>query len=93
MARTKKNGNSKIDPKLLEEEYLIHLDEDDDRLWWAKKALKNCLNPLERKIYITYIEQGTYAGVARAFNCTCPTAKNYIKGLTARIQEYICEHL
>lgn len=79
--------------KLIEEEYMIHLEEDTDELYWTKEAIKKVLTPLERKIYITYLEEGSYAGGARTFSVCTQTFKTYINKLTARIREYVCEHL
>lgn len=79
--------------QLLEEEYLIHNDEEDDELFLYKEALKEALNPLERKIYITYLEMETYAATAKAFNVSIPTVSKYIGNLKSKIIDYIDEHI
>lgn len=79
--------------QLLEEEYLIHNDEEDDELFLYKEALKEALNPLERKIFITYLEMETYAATAKAFNVSIPTVSKYIGNLKSKIIDYIDEHI
>lgn len=79
--------------QLLEEEYLIHTDEEDDELFLYKEALKEALNPLERKIFITYLEMETYAATAKAFNVSIPTVSKYIGNLKSKIIDYIDEHI
>ena len=82
----------KIDTKLIEEEYMDHSPEEDDMLYWTKEALKQ-LSPLERKIYITYLELETYTATAKEFKVSVPTLKTYIKNLNAQISDYVCHHL
>lgn len=83
----------KIDTRAIEEEYMAHSPEDDDMLYWTKEALKHELSPLERKIYVTWLELETYTATAQEFNVSVPTVKTYIKALNARISEYICKHI
>lgn len=90
MAKKKK---VEISTQQIEEEYLIHNEFEDDELFWLKEGLKNALTPYQRKIYITYIEAGTYAATAKAFKVSTPTAKKYIDKLTGIIMEYVFEHL
>ena len=77
---------------MIEEEYLEHLDSDSDELYWMKEGLKT-LTPVQRKIYITWLEAGTYADAARVFGVSKPTLQKYVKNLTNKIREYVCEHL
>lgn len=79
--------------QLLEEEYLIHNEEEDDEMFLYKEALTKALNPLERKIYITYLEMETYAATAKAFNVSIPTVSKYIGNLKSKIIQYIDEHI
>lgn len=79
--------------ELLEEEYLIHNEDEDDEMYWYREALKKALNPLERKIYITYLEMETYAATAKAFKVSIPTVSKYIGNLKSKIIEYIDEHI
>ena len=90
MAKKKK---VEISTQQIEEEYLIHNEYEDDELYWMKEALKNALTPYQRKIYVTYIEAGTYAATAKAFKVSTPTAKKYIDKLTNIIMDYVFEHL
>lgn len=82
-----------ISSKLIEEEYMIHSPEEDDQMYWTKEALGNALTPLERKIYVTWLELGTYTDTAKAFKVSVPTLQTYVKGLTARIGDYVCKHI
>lgn len=79
--------------QLIEEEYLIHNEDEDDELYYYKEALKKALNPLERKIYITYLEMETYAATAKAFKVSIPTVSKYINNLKSKIIDYIDEHI
>lgn len=79
--------------ELIEEEYLMHTDQEDDEMYWLKEALKYALTPLERKIYITYLENETYAATAKIFKVTTPTVAKYITGLKEKIIEYVYEHI
>ena len=75
--------------ELIEEEYLIHNPDEDDEIYYLKEALKEALNPLERKIYITYLEHEAYSDTAKAFKVSVPTVIRYINGLKTRIIEYV----
>ena len=75
--------------ELIEEEYITHNQEEDDEMWGLKEALVHALNPLERKIYITYLEKETYAATAKAFKVSIPTLAKYINGLKNKIIEYV----
>ena len=79
--------------QLIEDEYLIHNEEEDDELYWMKEALTKALTPLERKIYITYLEMETYAATAKSFNVSVPTCSKYINNLKNKIIAYIDEHI
>lgn len=75
--------------ELIEEEYLIHNDDEDDELYWLKEALKHALNKVERKIYITYLELGTYTATAKAFNVSQPTVTKYLQNLKRKLIDYV----
>ena len=75
--------------ELIEEEYLLHNDEEDDEMFQLKEALKNALNPLERKIFITYLECETYAATAKMFKVSKPTVSKYINNLKTKIIDYV----
>ena len=79
--------------QLIEEEYMLHNEEEDDELYWMKEGLKNCLNSIERKIYITYLENETYAATAKVFNVSTPTVSKYLGNLKARLIDYVDEHM
>lgn len=81
-----------ISSKLIEEDYMEHSPEEDDEMFWIKEALRG-FSPLERKIYVTYLETGTYTGTAQAFKVSVPTLQAYVKKLTARIAEFVCERI
>lgn len=82
------NERKKIS-ELIEEEYLAHTPEEDDEVYLLKEALKHALTPLERKIYITWIENETYAATAKLFKVSIPTLSKYINNLKAKIIEYV----
>lgn len=80
--------------QLIEEEYLIHNDEEDDETYWTKEALRNALNTIERKIFITYLEHDcVYTTTAKAFKVSIPTLTKYVQGLKGKIIEYVDEKM
>ena len=76
--------------EIFEEDYDFS-NNDDDRLYEIKDALKR-LRPVERKIFLTYVELGTYSGVAREFGVSVPTACNYIRNIREKIKTIIMEN-
>lgn len=89
----KKKKKVEITSRLIEEEYLTHNEQEDDELYWTKEAMANALTPYQRKIYVTYLEAGTYAATAKAFKVSTPTAKKYIDKLTDTIINYVNERM
>lgn len=89
----KKKKKVEITSRLIEEEYLTHNELEDDEIYWTKEALANALTPYQRKIYITYLENETYAATAKAFKVSTPTAKKYIDKLTDTIINYVNEKM
>lgn len=81
------------DIKPLEQEYMEHLETDTDELYWTKECLKNEFTPVQRKIFITYLELGTYKATAELFKVSQPTVQKYIKHLVGIIHEYVCNHI
>lgn len=81
--------NGKKISELIEEEYLLHNDQEDDEMYLMKEALKNALTPLERKIYITWIENETYAATAKLFRVSIPTLSKYLANLKTKIIDYV----
>lgn len=79
--------------ELIEEEYMIHNEGEDDEMYLLKEAVKNALNPIERKIFLTYVETGTYAEVAKTFKVTAPTVAKYIKALITKITDYVSTNI
>ena len=73
---------------LIENEYLEHNDNEDDEIYLIKEAIRN-LTPIQRKIYITWLETGTYTEVARLFNASTPTVKAYLGIIKAKIIGYV----
>lgn len=78
-----RKDKSPINYDLIKQDYEIN-DEDDDVLYNIKKALAE-LRPMERKIFLVYTELGSFAGVARQFNVSAPTAKTYINNIKDKI--------
>ena len=84
-------NDSKNITRLYEEEYITHNDDEDDEMYWLKESLVKCLTPVERKIYITYLENETYAATAKAFNVSIPTLSNYVNNLKRKIISYVAD--
>lgn len=78
--------------QLIEEEYTTHLETDDDEIYWIKEALTKALNSLERKIWIAYMEKGTYKATAKSFHVSVPTLVKYLDGLRKKITEYVADN-
>lgn len=66
------------------EEYLTPTEEDDDQMIGIKENLRK-LRPVELKIFMTYVDLGTYAATAREFNVSAPTIKSYINKIKEKI--------
>lgn len=75
--------NENFNYDLIRQDYEIN-DNDDDRLYDIKTALAE-LRPMERKIFLAYTEMGTFAAVARLFNVSSPTAKQYCISIKNKI--------
>lgn len=71
----------------LEEDYRV-TDEDDDEMMLIKNAVF-ALPTVQRKIWLTYTDIGTFAGTARAFGVSVPTMKKYLKIIKDNILENI----
>lgn len=72
-----------FDYNLIKDDYQIN-DDDDDMLYAIKEALTR-LTTVEKKIFLTYCELGTYSATARQFNVTSPTIKSYINQIKNKI--------
>lgn len=62
--------------------------EDDDLLYTLKEAIQS-LRPVERKIFLTYTELGTYTQAAKTFHVSVPTIRKYINEIRKKIYGYI----
>ena len=63
--------------KIYNEDYAPNDMEDDDQMYRLKEAIQE-LKPVERKIFLTYAEGGTYTSVAKTYGVSVPTAKKYL---------------
>ena len=72
------------DFKRIEQEYLQTL-EDDDRMFAIKERFF-ALSEAERRIMVVYMEEGTYAGVAKFFGVSSPTSKKKIKRIIEKLK-------
>lgn len=61
--------------------------EDDDLLYTLKEAIQS-LRPVERKIFLTYTELGTYTQAAKTFHVSVPTIRKYINEIRQKINDY-----
>lgn len=68
-------------------EYEPNEFEDDDKMLHIKEAVWNGLNTIQKKIFLTYCEIGTYAGTAREFGVCVPTVKKYLKHIKTLIYD------
>lgn len=78
--------------KIFDEDYTIINEEDDDEMVLIKEAIKS-LTPVQRKIYLLYVETGTYTATANEFGVTVPTIKSYITNINGIIREYVFKRI
>lgn len=64
---------------------------DDDTLMVIKEAIKK-MRPMEQRLWIDYIECGTFAALARKYNVSAPTAKTYIMRLKEQILDALAAY-
>ena len=57
---------------------------DDDTLIVIKQAIEK-MRPMEQRLWIDFVECGTFAALARKYNVSAPTAKTYIMRLKDKI--------
>lgn len=67
----------KISRKYTTDDYLNVTVDDDDTMVGIKEKLGS-LRQVERDIFLTYVNEGSYAAVAEKYNVSAPTAKTYI---------------
>ena len=74
--------------KIFEDEFINITIEDDDEMMLIKNGIKS-LNPVQRKIFLTYVETGTYTATAKEFGVSIPTVCSYIKKIRNKLIEYV----
>lgn len=74
------------------DEYITPMAEDDDEMLLIKEAISK-LNGVQRKIYLSYVENGTYTATAEEFGVSIPTIKTYINNINGIIREYIFDNI
>lgn len=74
------------------DEYITPMAEDDDEMLLIKEAISK-LNGVQRKIYLSYVENGTYTATAEEFGVSIPTIKTYINNINGKIREYIFDKI
>ncbi len=67
-------------------DYEPNTDKDDDKMLHIKEAVDS-LNSLQKKIFLTYCELGSYAALARYYKVSKPTAKKYIQQIRDKIYD------
>ena len=63
-------------------------DGDDDRMLRIKTVVDG-LNSVQKKIFLTYVELGSYAAVGREYGVSTPTARTYIREIREKIMEQL----
>lgn len=74
--------------KAIDEETTPNSFMDDDEMFKIKNIV-HTLPPPEKKIFLTYVEKGTYAAVAKTYNVSVTTACNYLKKIIQKIKDKI----
>lgn len=78
--------------KIFEEDYITPSVEDDDEMLLIKEAISK-LNGVQKKIYLSYVENGTYTATAQEFGVSIPTIKTYINNINGIIRNYIFDNI
>lgn len=78
--------------KIFEEDYITPSVEDDDEMLLIKEAITK-LNGVQRKIYLSYVVNGTYTATAQEFGVSIPTIKTYINNINGIIRDYIFDNI
>lgn len=68
----------------IEEEYLPNIEDTDETLILKERLFK--LSEPERRIFLLYLDEGTYAGVAKIFGVCNITAKKKIKSIIEKLK-------
>lgn len=68
----------------IEREYLPNIEDTDEMLAIKEKFFN--LTEAERRIFMIYLDEGTYSGVAKFFGCSHPTAKKKIKSILEKFK-------
>lgn len=81
----------KIDYNLIKNDYIPDDWMDDDFMYAIKEAI-NSLTPMERRIWLTYTETGSYAATGREFNVSAPTSGSYVRQVKIKILKLVLEN-
>lgn len=68
----------------IEKEYEYNIEDTDEMYAIKERFFK--LSEAERRIFIVYLDEGTYTGVAKFFGCSPPTAKKKIKNIIEKFK-------
>lgn len=79
--------NKSIDYDFIKRDYEPN-DNDDDKIRDIKDAI-GTLTPAEKKIWLTYVEYGTYSDTAREYKVSAPTVRKYLDGIKNKILEQL----
>lgn len=77
-----------IEYKKIEDEYRP-TSGDDDYFLTLKTAIFEELTEAERRLFIYYCEIGSYAGLARYFHNSTPTARKRISDIKLKLKRYV----
>lgn len=75
-----------MEKKVMMEEYQPKIMDDDEEIYALKEAISR-LNTIQRQIFLTYTELGTYAATAREYGVSVPTIKRYLNEIRKKIFE------
>lgn len=75
-----------MEKKVMMEEYQPKIMDDDEEIYALKEAISR-LNTIQRQIFLTYTELGTYAATAREYGVSVPTMKKYLAEIRKKIFE------
>ena len=74
----------KEEKKMIDDEYREDPLQDDDHIYHIKEAVSK-LNTIQRQIFLTYTELGTYTETARHYKVSVPTMRKYIQEIREKI--------
>lgn len=69
-------------------DWMDYSPEDDDCTMGIKDAIRGLSLP-ERRIYLMWMEEGTYTEVAKSLRCSVPTVSKKVRAIKDKIRKKV----